>query len=87
MVTNNEELSIILSSVALEVRLEPGGMEPPYQRLLRFSQQLVGDGKRADLAEMIVEGGPNSITRADMVFTLWAGVSGKGAGSSHKQIQ
>jgi hypothetical protein len=72
-VTNDVQVSVMPASVAIEVHPMPGATESPYQRLLRFGQQLGTEGKRADLAEMRVVGGKNSITRALLVFNLWAG--------------
>jgi hypothetical protein len=72
-VTNDVHVSVMPASVAIEVHPMPGGTESPYQRLLRFGQQLGTEGKRADLAELKVLGGTSSITRALLVFNLWAG--------------
>jgi hypothetical protein len=72
-VTNEQQLAIIPASVSIEIQPLPGGDESPYQRLLRFTRQLSTEGKRADLAEMTVVGGPASVPRARLVFSLWAG--------------
>lgn len=69
----DEKLAVIPTTVSLEVHPTPGGAESPYQRLLLLGQQLAAEGKRADLAELDVFGGPSSITRAVLVFNLWAG--------------
>jgi hypothetical protein len=71
--TNN--LAIIPASIALEVLPAPGEAKgkSPYERVLAFGQQLAAHGKRADLAELTVTGGPGSISRALLVFNLWAG--------------
>ena len=68
-------LSVIPASITLEVRTDPGETEgeSPYQRVLQFTQQLAAEGKRADLAELSVFGGTGSVSRAQMVFNLWAG--------------
>jgi hypothetical protein len=70
--SNEVQVSVVPASVSVEVRPMPGGTESPYQRLLRFGQDLSAEGKRADLAELSVVGGTNSITRAVLVFNLWA---------------
>src|SRR5579859_4777440 len=70
-VTNDLKVAIIPARVSIEVHPMPGGTESPYQRLLRFGQQLGTEGKRADLAELSVFGGTTSITRALLVFNLW----------------
>lgn len=72
-VTSEVQVSVIPASVSVEVHPMPGGTESPYQRLLRFGQQLGIEGKRADLAELNVTGGTSSITRALLVFSLWIG--------------
>ena len=71
--TNTVKIGIIPASVSVEVRPLLGLTGTPYQRLLRLGQQLAAEGKRADLAELTVAGGTNSITRASLVFNLWAG--------------
>jgi len=68
-----ERLAIVPASVRLEVRPAIGGTQTPYQRLLRLGQQLAAEGKRADLAELDMNGGPLSITHGLLVFNLWAG--------------
>jgi hypothetical protein len=69
----NEKLAVIPAAVTLVVRPTVGGNQTPYQRMLRLGQQLGAEGKRADLAELMVNGGPLSITRGVLVFNLWAG--------------
>ena len=44
----------------------------PFQRILRFSQILVGDDRRADLVGLSVAGGSNSVSRAVFELDLWA---------------
>jgi hypothetical protein len=70
-----EKLAIIPASITLEVRPTVGGTQTPYQRMLRLGQMLAAEGKRADLAELDVNGGPLSITHGLLVFNLWAGES------------
>ena|SRR5579864_2805876 len=71
--TEKENLSVIPASVTLVVRPTIGGTQTPYQRMLRLGQLLGAEGKRADLAELTVNGGPLSITKGILVFNLWAG--------------
>jgi hypothetical protein len=71
--TSDDKLAIIPTSVMLQVHPMPYGKESSYQRLLRFTQQLASEGKRADLAELNVTGGSSSITNAVLTFNLWAG--------------
>ena len=68
-----ERLAIVPASVTLEVRPAIGGTQTPYQRMLKLTEQLAAEGKRADLAELDVNGGPLSITHGLLVFNLWAG--------------
>lgn len=69
----SEKLAVIPASVTLVVRPTVGGNQTPYQRMLRLGQELGAEGKRADLAELSVNGGPLSITKGVLVFNLWAG--------------
>jgi hypothetical protein len=71
--TNN--LAIVPAAISLEVLPAPGDAKgkSPYERVLAFGQQLAAHGKRADLAELTVTGGAGSISRAVLVFNLWAG--------------
>lgn len=71
--TDQEKLAVIPASVKLVVRPTIGGNQTPYQRMLRLGQELGAEGKRADLAELTVNGGPLSITNGILVFNLWAG--------------
>jgi hypothetical protein len=68
-----EKLAIVPASVVLEIRPVIGGDQTPFQRMLRLVQQLAAEGKRADLSELDVNGGPLSITHGLLVFNLWAG--------------
>jgi hypothetical protein len=69
----DERLAIVPAAVTLQVRPMPSAKDSPYQRLLRLGQQLAAEGKRADLAELTVNGGNTSITNATLVFSLWVG--------------
>jgi hypothetical protein len=70
-----EKLAIVPASVVLEIRPVVGGTQTPFNRILRLGQQLAAEGKRADLSELNVNGGPLSITHGLLVFNLWAGES------------
>jgi hypothetical protein len=72
-----EQLAVIPASIVLEVHPTIGGTQTPYQRMLRLGQQLGAEGKRADLFELSVNGGPLSITHGLLVFNLWCGELGK----------
>ena len=68
-----EKLAIVPASVTLEIRPVLGGTQTPFQRMLKLGQQLAAEGKRADLSELDVNGGPLSITHGLLIFNLWAG--------------
>ena len=67
-------------------RARPKG-KSPYERVLAFGQQLAAHGKRADLAELTVAGGAGSISRAELVFNLWAGDLGAEAALTDRRHQ
>jgi len=73
-----EELAMIPTTISVDVRpvreKERGGW--PYLRLVQLGQRLTRQDKRADLVELKVEGGTNSVTGAVLVFNLWAGAEG-----------
>lgn len=71
--TNDYKVAVIPANVSLEVTPVLNAEDTPYQRLLRLGQKLAAEGKRSDLAEMTLNGGPLSITKAQLVFNLWAG--------------
>jgi len=73
-----EELAIIPTSIAVDVHPTASAdvAGSPYRRVLQLSQQLAAETKRADLAELRVEGGANSVARAMLTFELWAGTAG-----------
>jgi hypothetical protein len=73
-----EELAIIPTSIAVDVHPTASAdvAGSPYRRVLQLSQRMASETKRADLAELKVEGGPNSIARAMLTFELWAGAGG-----------
>jgi len=47
------------------------GAATPYQQLLRLTQRITSQEKRADLTELTVDGGTNSIGHAVMAFNFW----------------
>jgi hypothetical protein len=68
-------LTVIPATVSVEVQSARPEMPTPspYQRILRLSQRLTGEDKRADLTELTVAGGTNSIGRAVLVLNYWTG--------------
>jgi len=73
-----EKLAVIPATVSIDFQPALGTAESAYQRLLRLGRQLAAEGKRADLAELTAMGGANSVTRASLVFNLWAGEDASG---------
>jgi cell division protein FtsB len=73
--TNGQEVAIIPAIISVSVAPIFGvpDKESPYQRILRFSERLAAVQKRADLIELTVLGGTNSVSSAALVFHLWAG--------------
>ncbi len=68
-------LTVIPTTVSVEVK--PAGPESktpsPYQRILQLGELLSYEKKRADLTELRVDGGPNSMSRVVMVLDHWTG--------------
>lgn len=75
----DQKLATVPATVSVEVKPAPGipGVQTPYQRILQLSQRLTTQEKRADLVELSVAGGTNSISRATVVLNLWAGQEGQ----------
>ena len=76
--TGAQEIAVIPTTVAINIQPAPGdpNKDSPYERVLRLAQALTASQKRADLAELTVTGGTNSISSAELVFHLWAGAGG-----------
>ncbi len=72
-----QELKLIPAKISVDINPAPGGEESPYQRLLRLTQEIAAQGKRADLTEMNVEGGSSSVSHAVLSFELWASEEGE----------
>ena len=68
-------LTVIPATLSIEVQpARPEIPNPsPYQRILQLSQRLTGEDKRADLTELTVAVGTNSISRAELVLNYWTG--------------
>ncbi len=72
-------LAVIPVTVSVEVqRVRPElGPASPYQRILSLSRSLTDEDKqRADLMEVSVAGGVDSVTRAVLVLNYWAAREG-----------
>jgi len=74
LATNGQRLVVIPANIAVDVQPTPAtqSFPSPYQRLLLLSQHLSAQEKRADLTELTVVGGTNSINRAVFGLNLWA---------------
>jgi hypothetical protein len=71
-------LTVIPATILVAV--QPAGPETkppsPYERILLMGQLLSSETKRADLTELRVDGGANSISRVELVLTYWAAKEG-----------
>ena len=66
-------LTVIPATVSVEVQSAPLAItnSSAYQRIFRLSQRLTEQDKRADLTELTVFGGTNSIGRAVLILNYW----------------
>ncbi|PYJ08043.1 MAG: hypothetical protein DME25_02460 [Verrucomicrobia bacterium] len=77
MATNGQRVVAVPATLTVDVRTAAAANLPsPYQRILLLSQHLTADEKRADLNELTVVGGTNSIGRAVLGLSLWASEGG-----------
>jgi hypothetical protein len=72
LIAKEQDLRLIPAKVSVQFNPAPPTEESSYQRLLRLTQSLAAEGKRADLTEMAVEGGASSVNHAALTFKLWA---------------
>jgi len=72
--SKGEKIAIIPAAVSLGFDAVPDGPQTPspYLRLLRLTQRLNAYDKRADLTEVKVEAGADSVNHATLVYGLWA---------------
>jgi hypothetical protein len=72
-VEGEEKFGIISASNSVDIGNAPldGQMASPYQRLLRLIQTISTQEKRADLMELTVAGGTNSIYHATLGYNFW----------------
>ena len=73
LLTNGARIAVIPTTLTLDSLPGSGGSPSAYQRILQFSQQLSRQDLRADLKELTVTGGTNSLSRAVVALDLWAG--------------
>jgi uncharacterized protein YoxC len=68
------KLVVIPATLTVDVRpvSGPPGSPSAYRRFLQLNQRLATQEKRADIADLTVSGGTNSINHAVFVLNLWA---------------
>lgn len=71
----DDKLAVIPTTISVEAQPARGieGAESPYQRMLRLMQRLATEQRRADITEITVTGGPDSVAHAEVILNLWAG--------------
>lgn len=76
-ITNTAGHKLAVVPARLTLVLKPttnvAGVNTPYERVLRFLDELTGQEKRVDLVELEVSGGTNSVSQASASIDLWAG--------------
>lgn len=73
--STEDKLAVIPTTISVEAQPAPNieGAESPYQRILRLTQRLASEQRRADITELTVTGGPESVAHAQVILNLWAG--------------
>jgi hypothetical protein len=66
------KLSLVPETIQIEPGLDTVSTNTPYQRVLSFTGTLWKPGRRLDLVELVVIGGPNSVRQAKAVVQLWS---------------
>lgn len=78
--TNAADRTLAIVPATLALSIQPAdkieAVRSPYERVLRFLDQLNRQAKRVDLVEIQVTGGTNSVSRAVATLQLWAGEEG-----------
>lgn len=66
-------MTLIPATLTVEVQPARPETKPPspYARLLLLGQRLASEPKRADLQELTIEAGTNSVSRAVLVLNYW----------------
>jgi hypothetical protein len=80
-ITNSASHKLAVVPATLSLNIQPASqveaVRSPYERVLRFLDELGRQEKRMDLVELQVTGGSNSISRAVAMLQLWAGEEAK----------
>jgi hypothetical protein len=81
VVTNSSNLTVAVVPATLSLTIQPSpdvaGTRSPYERVLRFLDEINRQEKRVDVVELQVTGGSNSVNRAVAMLRLWAGEEAK----------
>lgn len=71
-----EETKLLMLPTKMTVTFRPAPEgatnASPYQRLLQLAERITAQGKNADLTELTVDSGMNSISRAVVGINFWA---------------
>lgn len=72
-------MTLIPATVTLEIQPARPDTQPssPYALLLLLGRRLAAEPKRADLEELTIEAGTNSLSRAVLVLNAWTRKEGK----------
>jgi hypothetical protein len=75
--TNAANPTVAVVPATLSLTLQPSrdveGVRSPYERVLQFLDVLSREAKRVDVVELQVTGSANSVSRAVVSLSLWAG--------------
>ena len=70
------ETNLLILPTTVTILFRPAtegpGSASPYQRLLQFAERITTQGKNADLTDLTVDSGVNSIDRAVVGINFWA---------------
>lgn len=77
VVTNSSNFTVAVVPATVALTIQPStaveGVRSPYERVLRFLDQINRQDKRVDIVELQVTGGSNSVSQAVATLRLWAG--------------
>jgi hypothetical protein len=71
--TNGARIALIPTTLTLDASAAATATPSTYPRILQLSRQLSTQNPRADLKELTVTAGTNSVNRAILALDLWAG--------------
>jgi cytoskeletal protein RodZ len=75
LATNEVKVSVLSTVISIDVQPTPGfeGVQSSYQRIVQLTHHLAAQERRADLIDLTVMAGTNSISRATGTVNFWAG--------------